>query len=160
MEAMDISISRQLSTEEEARQLLSQKPESEAFSYALAIVRGQFAVIQSRYQFLITLSALALTITGFSGPKIAASNNFSRYCMAIGLLFVLLTTILMLGSSLQLKWVTQIGGENPQKTIEAILRYRDKKTKLFAVKLVLLAIGLSFYVASVVYYFLEASAPA
>jgi hypothetical protein len=153
---MERLISRQLSTEEEARLLLSQKPGNDSFSYALGIVQGQFAVIQSRFQFLITLSALALTITGFSGPKIAASNDFSRYTMAIGLVFVLLTTLLLLGS-LQLKWVTQISGETPQKSIEAMLRSRDHKTQLFGIKLILLAIGLSFYVVSVVYYFLSAN---
>lgn len=145
---------RTLTTAEEARQLLALKSGEDSFSYALSIVRGQFAVIQSRYQFLITLCALALTITGFSGPKIAASNDFSRYAMAIGIVFVLATTLLLLGSSLKLQWVTQMGGANPQETIEGILRYRDLKSRLFGVKLTLLAIGLSFYVASVVYYFI------
>ncbi len=143
-----------LTTEEEARQLLALKKGEDSFNNAIAMLRAQFAVIQSRYQFMITLCALAMTITGFSGPKIAASNEFSRYTMAIGLVFVLATTLLMLLSSLKLKWVTQMGGDNPQDTIEGILRYRDLKTKMLGIKMILLAIGLSFYVSSVVYYFL------
>lgn len=148
---------RTLTTTEEARQLLALKSGDDSFNNAIAILRSQFNVIQSRYQFMITLCALAMTITGFSGPRIAASNAFSRYSMAIGLIFVLLTTVLMLVSSLKLKWVTQMAGDsaNPQATVEAILRYRDQKTRMLGTKLVLLAIGLIFYVSSVVYYFLD-----
>ena len=62
------------SPEEEARQLLVMHNGPQQLASCLQFLRHQFDVIQARMQILLTLSTLALTITGFSGPKIAQTN--------------------------------------------------------------------------------------
>ena len=124
---------------------------------AFKILIQQFNVLQTRAQLLLTVATLALTITGFSGPRIAASGAFQRYAMAGGLVLVLASMLLILGGSLRIRWVTQfrgaVGGDDAA-LVAQIVCYRDRKTKLFFWELCLLLAGLSGYVSAVIAYFL------
>jgi hypothetical protein len=133
----------------EARSLLKLSGD---FGRAREAITHQFDVIQARTQALIGLATLALTITGFSGPKIAASSLFSRYAMILGLVFVLVAIVVALVGALRIRWLTQIGGPDPESTLMALIEYRDRKTHRFRQALVCLVTGLGFYVASVVAY--------
>lgn len=128
---------------------------------ALQMLVTQFGVLQTRSQVLLTVSTLALTITGFSGPRIAQSGDFPRLAMATGLVLVLASMLLIIGGSLGIRWVTQFrappGGDDAD-LIAQIVCYRDRKTRLFAWELTLLLAGLAAYVSAVVAYFL-AGAP-
>lgn len=121
------------------------------------MVTQQFNVLQTRAQLLLTVATLALTITGFSGPRIAAAGPFQRYAMAAGLVFVLASMLLILGGSLRIKWVTQFrtppGGDDAA-LLAQIVCHRDRKTRLFFAELCLLLTGLTLYIAAVVAYFL------
>ncbi len=55
---------------------------------------------------LLGLVTISLTITGFSGPKIAASSTFSKISISYGLVFILVSAVLMLMGPLQLRWGT------------------------------------------------------
>jgi len=124
---------------------------------ALQMLVTQFGVLQTRSQVLLTVSTLALTITGFSGPRIAQSGDFSRLAMAVGLVFVLGSMLLIIGGSLRIRWVTQFSapaGGGDEALVAQILCYRDRKTRLFGWELALLLAGLAAYVAAVVVYFL------
>jgi hypothetical protein len=124
---------------------------------ALELLMTQFNVLQTRSQVLLTVSTLALTITGFSGPRIAESGDFSRLAMAVGLVFVLASMLLILGGSLRIRWVTQFrapSGGDEAALVAQIVCHRDRKTRLFFVELCLLLAGLAAYVAAVVAYFL------
>lgn len=124
---------------------------------ALDMLMQQFNVLQTRAQLLLTVATLALTITGFSGPRIAAAGLFQRYAMAGGLLFVLASMLLILGGSLRIKWVTQFrappGGDDAALLAE-IVCHRDRKTRLFFAELCLLLTGLTLYISAVIAYFL------
>ena len=74
---------------------------------ALNLLLQQFSVLQTRAQLLLTVATIALTITGFSGPRIAAAGAFQRYAMAGGLAFVLASMLFIIGGSLRIRWVTQ-----------------------------------------------------
>jgi hypothetical protein len=137
--------------ESEARRLLQT---AGSLRSALEVLMSQFTVLQTRAQILLTVSTLALTITGFSGPKIAAAGDFQRYALAVGLVFVLASTLLILMGSLRIRWVTQFDEENDEALVTAIVRYRDSKTRLFFLQLCLLVTGLACYVSGVVSYFL------
>ena len=115
-------------------------------------ITHQFDVIQTRTQSVIALATLAQTITGFSGPRIAASGALSRYTMILGLFWVLLAILIALLGALRIRWLTQISGPTHEATLIAMIAYRDQKTRRFRQSLVCLAVGLSFYVASVVAY--------
>lgn len=118
----------------------------------LQVVTAQFAVIQTRSQLLLTLSTLTLTITGFSGPKIAESGVFARGAMVVGIALVLASTVVILLGGLRVQWVTQIAEADPQSTLTTILKYRNQKTALYQVEMALIVLGLSSYVASVIAY--------
>ncbi len=144
---------------EEARHLLAV---GGGLRGALDMLVTQFGVLQTRSQVLLTVSTLALTITGFSGPRIAQSGSFPRLAMAGGLVLVLASMLLIIGGSLRIRWVTQFrapAGGGDAELVAQILCYRDRKTRLFFAELCLLLSGLAAYVAAVVTYFLT-GAPA
>lgn len=116
------------------------------------VITRQFDVIQTRTQAVIGLATLALTITGFSGPRMAASSQLSRYSMILGLIWVLVAVLIALQGALRIRWLTQISGGTAKAALKAMIAYRDRKTQRFRQSLLCLAIGLTFYVISVVAY--------
>ncbi len=148
---------RLLNAEDEAREMVDLFGGPEHLGKAIEFLRHHFDVIQARSQLLLTLSTLALTITGFSGPKIAQTNLFARYSMTIGIVFVLVAIVVLLVGGLRIRWTTQFLGGEPEQTLIRIIRYRNHKTRLYFLELALLVIGLTAYVASVVTYLLYAS---
>lgn len=139
--------------EAEARQLLLTQGDR-GVKGAIDILMQQFQVLQTRAQMMLTITTLTLTITGFSGPKIAASGAFAQGAMVLGILSVLASTLLILGGSLRIQWVTQFQADDDLALIASVMHYRNKKTRLFFAEICLLVAGLSCYVASVVAYFL------
>ena len=111
---------------------------------------SSFTIIQTRAQILLSLATICLTITGFSGPKIAESNMISRYSIALGIIFVLISIGFVLSGPLRIKWATQLFIENIDKTMEVLIQRRNLKTTQYHQSMFFLAIGLSFYVVSVV----------
>ena len=145
---------RPLDAEEEATRLLGLFNGENRLVQTMEFLRHHFDVIQARSQLLLTLATLALTITGFSGPKIAQTNLFARYSMALGIVFVLSAVVILLLGGLRIRWTTQFLGDDARETLIRIIRYRNHKTRLYFVELGLLVIGLTAYVASVVTYLL------
>lgn len=141
-------LSTKPSPQEEAVYILDLFNHSKA--ECIKFVHDQFNVIQSRNQALLTLGTLTLTITGFSGPRIAATNLFSRYSIALGIFLVLLSLLILLIGIQRVRWVTQFKEVDPEKTLVSILTYRNQKIKYYGIELFLLVIGLSCYVASVI----------
>ena len=137
----------------EARQMLLVQG-NRGVQGAIDILMQQFQVLQTRAQMMLTITTLTLTITGFSGPKIAASGTFAQTTMVLGILSVLASTLLILGGSLRIQWVTQFTAENDLALVTSVVRYRNKKAKLFFAEICLLVAGLTCYVASVVAYFI------
>ena len=117
---------------------------------ALQFLSNQFTVIQARSQFLLTLGTLTLTITGFSGPKIAQTNGFSRYSIALGIFLVLCSMLMMLLATNKIRWVTQQDRGDARTNIRTTIEYRNRKTRFYQYELYLLVTGLSCYVASVI----------
>jgi hypothetical protein len=146
---------RWLPPEEEARLVLTMMGGPDNLGTCMEFLRHHFDVIQARSQLLLTLSTLALTITGFSGPKIAQTSAFARYSMTFGIVFVLIGMVILLLGGLRIRWTTQFLGNDPYLTIEQIMRYRNSKTRLYFVELTLLVIGLAGYVAAVITYLMN-----
>lgn len=136
---------------EEARSLLTRFSN---MTSCQQVITHQFDVLQSRTHMMLTLATLTLTITGFSGPKIAASNVVSQYAMVFGLVFVLAAVVVTLAGTLRIRWLTQIGEGDAESVIRDMITYRNKKTRLFRIELTLLVFGLTLYVVSVVTYML------
>ncbi|MBN2695003.1 hypothetical protein JXR93_10095 [bacterium] len=138
-----------LSSKEEANLMMRLFPN---WTECYKIINHHFDVLQSRNQMMLTLSTLTLTITGFSGPKIASDNTISRVFLILGLSTVLLSTIIILLSTLKIRWLTQNGVEEPIDILISLIDRRNKRTKLFHLQLITLMGGLFFYVSGVIVY--------
>lgn len=123
---------------------------SRVFSY----LRESFALLQTRSQMLLGLATICLTITGFSGPRMAASNLYSRVFIGSGLLFVLLSVVCIVTGPLRLRWMTAWKAEDMDRTLMDHLERRDFKTRLYKIATACLLIGLTCYLGSVVCYLL------
>jgi ABC-type uncharacterized transport system permease subunit len=143
-----------ISPEEEASRLLSLYGGSSHLGECLDVLRDQFNVIQVRFQFVLTLATLALTITGFSGPRIAQTNAFARYSMAIGIFLVLVSVVVLLVGGLRIRWISQFKEADPSMVLAGIILYRNSKTRVYYWVLTTLVVGLTCYVASVITYLL------
>lgn len=146
-----------MTPEKEAQALLSRFSN---LTTCQQVITHQFDVLQSRTHMMLTLATLTLTITGFSGPKIAASNVVSQYAMVFGLVFVLSAVVVTLAGTLRIRWLTQIGTGEPEQVLCDMIAYRNLKTRLFRIELTLLVVGLTLYVVSVVTYMLVGLEPA
>ena len=143
-----------LTEREEVEALLSYHPGPGGMGAALNVLANQFNVLQGRSQLLLSLSTLVLTITGFSGPKIAATNALARWMLAAGIFIVLLSTASTLIQTLSIRWTTQFRGTSDADTLEGIVRNRNRKTRFFALSLTLLVVGLACYVGSIIVFLL------
>jgi uncharacterized protein YjeT (DUF2065 family) len=149
---MDFSEIPVLTTREEAQQIL--KDHHDDYPASLDVIIEQFTKLQNRSQILLTVATIALTVTGFSGSKIAATGSIPRLLIVTGLLFVLSGIIVLLCQTLTLKWATQIRLPSQEETLEAILVHRNKKTHTYGVALILVVTGLSLFVSSIGFYLL------
>jgi hypothetical protein len=122
---------------------------NDALEPCLKIISQQFVVLQTRSQLLLTLATIVLTITGFSGPRIAASGVFARMSMALGLLLTL-AAVLMLLLNLRIRWLTQFQGSDAQTILTDIIAYREGKRRAYLIIITALMAGLASYVAAVI----------
>ena len=125
----------------------------------LRTLTSQFAVLQNRSQVLLTLCTLTLTITGFSGPRIVASGPGARWAMAIGIVLVLIGLILLLLSTLVVRFASQFiaGDQDPRPGFARLIAYRNRKTSWYRWQLTCIVLGISGYVAAIVHYLLTTS---
>ena len=129
----------------EAEYLLSMHGGESGMPACLQLLSGQFSVLQTRSQLLLTLATLVLTITGFSGPRIAASGLFARVGMSIGLVLTLVAIIILM-LNLRIRWLTEFHGATPRDTLTAIIHHREAKRRVYFAIITLLILGLGHYV--------------
>ncbi len=137
---------RKLSPEEELAFL--KEIHGEDYGALFAFLREAFALLQMRAQMLLGLATICLTITGFSGPRMAQSNAFSRFFIGFGLLFVLASVAAIVAGPLHLRWMTAWRADSLDETLIQNIRRRDAKTRLYKIATVLLLIGLTGYLLS------------
>ena len=144
---------RRLSPEEELRYLEEIHGEANRAKF-FDLLAESLNVLQNRAQMLLSLIALCLTITGFSGPTIAAAGDLSRLTLGYGLAFVLVAAMLLLAGPLNVRWVTQYRAGTVPESLIALIRQRDRRTRLYYLAMVFLIIGLTGYVEGVISYLL------
>ena len=124
----------------------------EDYGKLFASMREAFAILQTRSQMLLGLATICLTITGFSGPRMAASNAFSRFFIGFGLSFVLAAVIAVVAGPLRFRWVTSWRAETLDETLVENICRRDSKTRWYRIATFLLLIGLTGYLLSLICY--------
>jgi hypothetical protein len=115
-------------------------------------VKESFALLQMRSQMLLGLATICLTITGFSGPKMAQSNAFSRFFIGFGLSFVLAAVAAVVAGPLRLQWITAWRADSLDETLVQNICRRDSKTRMYKVATTLLLTGLTGYLLSLICY--------
>lgn len=145
-----ISVTR-LTPEEELQYLYEIHGEGEHAKLFEILIRS-FDVLQNRAQLLLSLITICLTITGFSGPDIAASSYASKISIAFGLGFVLMSALVLFMGPLQLRWGTRRKADTIGASLIALIQRRNQRTAWYHLAVVLLVIGLTGYVGSVLGY--------
>lgn len=125
------------------------------YSKVFDVIIKQFDVLQSRAQLLLGLITICLTITGFSGPKIAASGTFAKMSIALGLAFVLFSAVLILSGPLQLRWGTRRCADSLHASLVHLITRRNERTQKYHWASRLLVVGLTGYVGSVLGYLFQ-----
>ena len=142
---------KKLSPEEELA-FMKEIHGTDDYARLFAAVKDSFALIQTRAQMLLGLATICLTITGFSGPRMAAANAFSRFFIGFGLSFVLLSVIAIVTGPLRLRWLTAWRADSLDETLLENLKRRDSKTTFYRIATTLLIIGLTGFVLSLIFY--------
>ncbi|MBN8218085.1 MAG: hypothetical protein J0L75_15695 [Spirochaetes bacterium] len=141
---------RKLTHREEAESLLARH--AGQLDPVLSLLERQYATLQARAQVLLGLVTITLTITGFSGPAIAASTPAARIAVTSGLAFSLLASLLAILGVLNLRWVTALGASNDLELVTHLLVRRGQKTGFYRAALAVLAMGLGLYTSAAVLY--------
>ena len=116
------------------------------------ILKDSFSLLQTRSQMLLGLATICLTITGFSGPRMAASNGWSRFFIGFGLTFVLLSVMGLMIGPLRLRWMTRWKAEDIEQTLLLHLSQRNIRTQYYKVAMFLLIVGLTGYLLSLIFF--------
>jgi hypothetical protein len=124
----------------------------EDYGKLFAVIREAFSILQTRSQMLLGLATICLTITGFSGPRMAASNSFSRFFIGFGLSFVLAAVIVVVAGPLRFRWVTAWKADTLDETLIENIQRRDSKTCWYRIATFLLLVGLTGYLLSLIFY--------
>jgi len=114
------------------------------------VLTDSFNVLQNRAQMLLSLVTITLTITGFSGPKIAESSLIARVSIAFGLSFALLSALIMISGPLRLSWCTRTRTDNIDGSLIKLIDQRNFRTRRYHTASKFLVIGLIGFVASVI----------
>ncbi len=120
-----------------------------SFEPIMAMLERQFTVLHNRSQVVLTLCGIVISTTGFSGRLIAGTSPMAQLLVIVGVATVLLAAATVVLGVLHLRWLTQQLGADTAAWLDTTLRYRDRKTHFYRVGLVLLTLGLAFYVAAI-----------
>jgi len=138
---------KRLTTEEEINFIkeITHDPEKEKI---ISSIRDAFNILQVRSQLLLGLITICLTITGFSGHRLAASGLPARVALFIGVISVLVSALLLFFGPLKIRWITTYKTTSFDETVYKMLLRRDYKTKLYHIATGFLIVGLSAYIVS------------
>lgn len=137
-----------LTPQQEAERILSFYGET-SLEPVMAMLERQFVVLHNRAQVLLALCGVVITTTGFSGRLIAGTNPVAQWLIILGLAFALLSAAVVVWGVLHLRWLTMQAGNDLRSWLDTSLAYRDRKTRLYRVAIVLMLVGLVLYAASI-----------
>lgn len=114
-------------------------------------VVGHFRVLQTRAGLLLSLITLCLTITGFSGHRIASTGLLAALLLSVGLTLVVLAAGILFSGPLQLRWATRYrSDEGLDATLVAMLELRNVRTHRYHLAGGVLLLGLSGYMGALI----------
>ena len=118
-------------------------------SKVMELLERQFVILANRAQVLLGLCGIVITTTGFSGRLVAGTNKVSQISIISGVVLILFAAAIVVRGVLHLRWISQQPGENVRDWLLETLSYRDQKMKYYRWAIVLLLLGLAFYVVAI-----------
>jgi hypothetical protein len=116
---------------------------------------GHFTALQTRSGLMLSLVTICLTISGFSGHRIAAAGIFPALLLSLGLFLVVCAAALLFRGPLQLRWATQHACDDGlDATLIAMLKLRNFRTRRYQQAAFVLFAGLSCYMGAVILFVL------
>ena len=116
---------------------------------ALEIIERQLFVLYTRAQVLVSLAGVVITVTGFSGRKIAGTSLPAQLLIIGGLATVLGCVIWIYMKVMKISWATSALSEDPVECLVKLIERRNKKTRAYLLGGYILFIGLALYCMSV-----------
>ena len=93
----------------------------------------------------MSLAGIVLTITGFSGHRIAGSGRVAQVCVIAGLAVVLFSAIWVWKKVLNIRWMTSdLQGEN-EEILSQIIDRCNAKTRAYTIGGFILCMGFVIY---------------
>ncbi len=140
---------RKLSTKEEL-ELLKELYADPERRFIYEQIKDSYNTLHSRSQLLLSLATICLTITGFSGPKIAESGYWAGWMLIFGLSLVLISAFFVLLGPLSVRWLTSFKAESDAGTLRVLMARRDLKSTLYRCAIYTLTGGMTLYAASLI----------
>jgi len=116
---------------------------------AYQIVERQLSRAILRAMVLVSLSGVVVAATGFSGRAVAQTSPVARFCMAAGLLAIVVASLVAVAGVLRLRWLSQEIDDEPVVTLLRGLEVRDRKTRNLRWAVGLFLFGFALYCISI-----------
>jgi hypothetical protein len=110
-----------------------------------SLVSDQVHTLHNRGQVMLGLCGGIFSIAAFTGRTLSQAHPYARYPIISAGLLVMASTLVLVWSVLDIKWVTSQQGQNPAQWLTAVLEYRDRKTRAYQVAVYLLNAAVVFY---------------
>ena len=112
---------------------------------SLELLERQLNALYTRAQVLMTLCGVVITVTGFSGRKIADTSLIAQLSIIFGLLIVLTSAIWIWRKVMNVKWITASLEGDPTDILCSIIQRRNNKTKAYTQGGIILCAGFMVY---------------
>ena len=116
---------------------------------ALEILERQLFVLYSRAQVLVSLAGIVISVTGFSGRRIAGTSPAAQLLIICGLATVLACVVWIYMRVMRINWSTTELREDPVECLAILIERRNNKTRAYIVGGYVLFLGLTLYCVSI-----------
>lgn len=115
----------------------------------LNVLEHQLNVLHGRADRLMSLAGIVITVTGFSGRLIAATNRPAQALIVAGLGATVASVVWTFAKSGRIRWLTsQLEGDT-ESALASIIERRDARTQAYRIGGSILCIGLTLYALSI-----------
>ncbi len=120
-------------------------------------LQQQFGIVTQRTQMVFGVGALAISVAGFSGHRLASAGPFSGLTLMAGLVCILAGLFVALYGVVRVRWMSSLRGDTVEASFLRLLAVRNRKTRYFLWSLKLVIVGLVLYVAALGWFLYRAS---
>lgn len=116
---------------------------------ALAVLERQYSVVNGRADVIMSLAGVTITVTGFSGRLIAATDPLAQICIVAALIFVTASVAWVFFKVRRICWITGDLQEDRLAGFARMIERRNQRTHAYAIGGVILCVGLALYATAI-----------